>query len=58
MFYVFSLVTVDGSELAIVWHSLSNDKWAKPIRSYVAYGQATYARASSLGLREGFRKRG
>ena len=31
-------------------HSLSNDEWAKPIHSYVAYGQATYAWASSLCL--------
>ena len=46
--------TFDGSGLAIVWHSLSNDKWAKPIRSCVAYGQAMYARASGLGFKRRF----
>ena len=50
--------TLDGSGLAIVRHSLSNEKWSKPIGSYVAYGQTTYARASGLGLKESFRKQG
>ena len=33
--------TFDDSGLEIVRHSLSNDKWATLIRSYVAYNQAT-----------------
>ena len=49
--------TFDGRGLAIVRHSLSNDKWAKPIRSCVAYSQATYARASGLGFKRRFWKR-
>ena len=39
------------SGLAIVRHSLSNNKWAKLIHFYVAYGQATYAQASGFSLR-------
>ena len=46
--------TFDRSGLVIVRHSLFNDKWAKPIRSYVAYDQTTYARASGLGFKRRF----
>ena len=46
----------NGSGLAIVRHSLFNDKWAKSIRSCVAYGQTTYARASDLSFKRRFYK--
>ena len=49
--------TFDDSGLAIVRHSLSNDKWAKPIRSSPTAKRRMLEPLTSF-LREGFRKRG
>ena len=45
-----------GNGLVIARYSLLSNKWVKSICLRVAYGQTTYAQASSPYLREGFRK--